>query len=136
MKNIISFRKDKEEIPVDLEKRKHKILQISSIFVILIIWEIFANILKLITPQHASLIWPSFEDIFLNSLPYLGVFYGMGGLGTGTYGQGPSYSYAFIVIGYHTALSFMRILAGFLLLISFHLILSIFFHYQYDHSRV
>lgn len=106
--------KDKVEVPVDLEKRRYKRLKYSSIFVIIIVWEVFAHILKLITP-HAVLLWPTFEDIFLISLPYLAVFYGMGGLATGTYGQGPSYPFALIVIGYHTYVTFIRIIAGFLI---------------------
>jgi len=114
MKKILNSRGVKVEILVDLDKRRHRILQISSVFIILIIWEVFAIILKLITP-HAYQIWPTFENIFLNSLPQLAVFYGMGGLGTGTYGQEPSYWFAFLVIGYHTALTFARIVAGFLL---------------------
>ena len=109
-----NLKKDETMIQIDSEKRKARILRISSIFFVIIIWEVFAHILKLYNP-NAALIWPTFEYIFLVSFPYTAVFYGAGGLGTGTYGQEPSYSVAFVVIAYHSALSFIRIILGFLL---------------------
>lgn len=96
------------------EERRYKRLQYLSIATIFVSWEVFAQILKIITP-YADRIWPTLEYIFLDSLPYMAVFYGMGGLGTGNYGQEPSYLLAFVVIGYHSFKTFLRVMGGFLI---------------------
>ena len=80
-----------------------------SVAIILSVWEIFAHVLKLFTP-YANIILPSWEYIIGNSLPGLAVFYGFGM--PGTYGTTSSYPVAFLVLFYHSFVTFMRIVSG------------------------
>jgi NitT/TauT family transport system permease protein/taurine transport system permease protein/sulfonate transport system permease protein len=80
--------------------------------IILVGWEVAAHILKLFTP-YASTILPPLEHIIRVSIPGFAVYYGIGM--PGAYGQESSFLFAFLVIVYHSAFTFFRVIAGTLL---------------------
>ena len=97
----------------DKLRRSNIVLSIAGILTFLVVWEVTAHVLVRFTPFSTSIL-PSFEYIIGTSLRNLSTFYGMGGLGIGKYGAEPSYALALLVILYHTARTFIRIIFGFL----------------------
>lgn len=87
-------------------------LTLLTVGTILVVWEVTAHALSFFTP-FATTILPPLEHIITVSLPGFATFYGVGM--PGIYGKAPSFSFAFLVLGYHSIITFFRVITGTLL---------------------
>ncbi|RGB64928.1 ABC transporter permease [Provencibacterium massiliense] len=104
-----------------MKARKHNreklLFELMSVFLIVLCWEgLAAHFAK--SYENGSYLFPSLYSVLTRSFLNLSAFYGMGGLGTGNYGVAPSAFVSLSVIAYHTARTFLRIAAGFLIGVS------------------
>lgn len=86
-------------------------LQIAGVVIILVVWELAAHYVLAVNPKRASTILPTLESIFLESLPELATFYGIG-MGGQYAGAIKDFNRAFLVIGYNSLITIGRLLAG------------------------
>ena len=86
-------------------------LQIAGVITILLAWELAAHYVLAVNPKRASTILPTLESIFLESLPELATFYGIG-MGGQYAGAIKDFGRAFLVIGYSSIVTIGRLLAG------------------------
>lgn len=95
-----------------LKKVRFHSLALLTTGIILLVWEVAAHVLRLSTP-HATTILPPLEYIISVSLPGFASFYGVGM--PGAYGKTSSFPFAFLVLGYHSIITFLRVISGTLL---------------------
>lgn len=91
------------------EKSRSRLLKVIGIFSIFIVWEIAALFVRT-RFEEPNIVLPDIKYVFSNSFPRLAGFWG-GGMEEEAGSMG-SYSYAFLVILYHSGISILRLVGG------------------------